>query len=114
MSTPAVIGFLILSGIMGKHVAVLIKNMNQFEKEGMNRKEAILCAEKKEMCPAAMTTAAIIGVAFPAATGIGAGMEVVQPAAAVLIGGLLYGMVMILTAVPCIFELFHKKRVRNE
>lgn len=114
MSTPAVIGFLILSGIMGKHVAVLIKNMNQFEKEGMNRKEAILCAEKKEMCPAAMTTAAIISVAFPAATGIGAGMEVVQPAATVLIGGLLYGMVMILTAVPCIFELFHKKRVRNE
>ena len=64
--------------------------MNQFEKEGMNRKESILCAEKKEMCPAAMTTAAIIGVAFPAATGIGAGMEVVQPAAAVLILSLIH------------------------
>ena len=43
------------------------------------------------------------------AVGVGMGSDMVQPMAVVTIGGLIYGTVLTLFVVPCIFDLFHRK-----
>lgn len=43
------------------------------------------------------------------ALGFGSGADMVQPMAIVTIGGLIYGTVLTLFVVPCIYSLFHKK-----
>ncbi len=44
------------------------------------------------------------------AIGFGMGADMVQPMAVVTIGGLIYGTILTLVVVPCIFDLFHKKK----
>lgn len=43
------------------------------------------------------------------ALGFGTGADMVQPMAVVTVGGLIYGTVLTLYVVPCIFDLFHGK-----
>ena len=43
------------------------------------------------------------------AIGVGMGADMARPIALVTIGGLLYGTVLTLFVVPCIYDLFHKK-----
>ena len=45
------------------------------------------------------------------------GADIVQPIAVVTIGGLIYGTILTLVVVPCIFDLFHRRekaRLREE
>ena len=62
----------------------------------------------------ALTT--ILGLSTMSA-GFGMGADMVQPMAVVTIGGLIYGTVLTLIVVPCIYDMFHKKekaRLREE
>ena len=42
--------------------------------------------------------------------GVGMGSDMVQPMAVVTIGGLIYGTLLTLFVVPCIFDLFHRRK----
>ncbi|MEF9940833.1 MAG: efflux RND transporter permease subunit [Lachnospiraceae bacterium] len=109
ISVIAMIGFVMLSGIIVNNGIVFIDYTNQLIEQGMENKDALVEAGKTRLRPIIMTAlTTILGLATMA-MGVGMGSDMVQPMAIVTIGGLLYGTVLTLFVVPCIFILFHKK-----
>ena len=75
----------------------------------MSKKEALITAGKTRLRPIVMTAITTILGLFTLAMGVGMGADMVQPMAVVTIGGLIYGTILTLVVVPCIFSLFHKR-----
>lgn len=109
VSVIAMIGFVMLSGIIVNNGIVFIDYTNQLIREGMKQEEALVEAGKTRLRPIVMTAlTTILGLSTMAA-GFGMGSDMVQPMAVVTIGGLIYGTVLTLVVVPCIFNLFHRR-----
>ena len=109
ISVISMIGFVMLSGIIVNNGIVLIDYTNQLIAGGMAQKEALVEAGKTRLRPIIMTALTTIFGLSTMALGAGMGSDMVQPMAVVTIGGLIYGTVLTLIVVPCIFDLFHKK-----
>ena len=109
VSVIAMIGFVMLSGIIVNNGIVFIDYMNQLIAGGMLKKEALVTAGKTRLRPIIMTALTTILGLFTLAMGVGMGADMVQPMAVVTIGGLIYGTILTLVVVPCIFSLFHKR-----
>lgn len=113
-SVIAMIGFVMLSGIIVNNGIVLIDYTNQLIDRGMSKTEALVEAGKTRMRPILMT--ALTTVLGLSTMGIGAGMgaDMVQPMAIVTIGGLLYGTLLTLFVIPCIYSLLIRRKTRGE
>lgn len=110
VSVIAMIGFVMLSGIIVNNGIVFIDYTNQLIEGGMEQREALVEAGKTRLRPIIMTAlTTILGLSTMAA-GVGMGSDMVQPMAVVTIGGLIYGTILTLVVVPCIFDLFHRRR----
>lgn len=109
VSVIAMIGFVMLSGIIVNNGIVFIDYTNQLIAGGMSKKEALITAGKTRLRPIVMTALTTILGLFTLAMGVGMGADMVQPMAVVTIGGLIYGTILTLVVVPCIFSLFHKR-----
>lgn len=109
VSVIAMIGFVMLSGIIVNNGIVFIDYTNQLIAGGMSKKEALITAGKTRLRPIVMTAITTILGLFTLAMGVGMGADMVQPMAVVTIGGLIYGTILTLVVVPCIFSLFHKR-----
>lgn len=109
VSVIAMIGFVMLSGIIVNNGIVFIDYTNQLIAGGMLKKEALFTAGKTRLRPIIMTALTTILGLFTLAMGVGMGADMVQPMAVVTIGGLIYGTILTLVVVPCIFSLFHKR-----
>lgn len=109
VSVIAMIGFVMLSGIIVNNGIVFIDYTNQLIAGGMSKKEALITAGKTRLRPIIMTALTTILGLFTLAMGVGMGADMVQPMAVVTIGGLIYGTILTLVVVPCIFSLFHKR-----
>lgn len=109
VSVIAMIGFVMLSGIIVNNGIVFIDYTNQLMAGGMPKKEALVTAGKTRLRPIVMTALTTILGLFTLAMGVGMGADMVQPMAVVTIGGLIYGTILTLVVVPCIFSLFHKR-----
>lgn len=109
VSVIAMIGFVMLSGIIVNNGIVFIDYTNQLIAGGMLKKEALVTAGKTRLRPIIMTVLTTILGLFTLAMGVGMGADMVQPMAVVTIGGLIYGTILTLVVVPCIFSLFHKR-----
>lgn len=109
VSVIAMIGFVMLSGIIVNNGIVFIDYTNQLIAEGMEKEEALVAAGKTRLRPIVMTALTTILGLFTMAVGVGMGSDMVQPMAVVTIGGLIYGTLLTLVVVPCIFDLFHKR-----
>lgn len=109
VSVIAMIGFVMLSGIIVNNGIVYIDYTNQLITEGMAIKEALVEAGKTRIRPIVMTALTTILGLFTMAAGVGMGSDMVQPMAVVTIGGLVYGTILTLVVVPCIFALFHRR-----
>ena len=109
VSVIAMIGFVMLSGIIVNNGIVFIDYTNQLIAGGMLKKEALVTAGKTRLRPIIMTALTTILGLFTLAMGVGMGADMVQPMAVVTIGGLIYGTILTLVVVPCIFSLFHKR-----
>lgn len=109
VSVIAMIGFVMLSGIIVNNGIVFIDYANQLIAAGKTQKEALVEAGKTRLRPIIMTALTTILGLSTLAIGFGMGADMVQPMAVVMIGGLIYGTVLTLIVVPCIFDLFHKK-----
>lgn len=110
VSVIAMIGFVMLSGIIVNNGIVFIDYSNQLIVGGMEQKEALVEAGKTRLRPIIMTALTTILGLSTMALGLGMGADMVQPMAIVTIGGLIYGTILTLVVVPCIFDLFHRKR----
>lgn len=114
VSVIAMIGFVMLSGIIVNNGIVLVDYINQLRKEGMEKKKAIIEAGKARLRPIVMTALTTILGLSTLAMGMGMGADMVQPMAVVTIGGLLYGTLLTLFVVPCIYDLLNRKKYKKD
>ena len=113
VSVIAMIGFVMLSGIIVNNGIVLVDYTNQLRAEGMEKRAALIQAGKDRLRPIIMTAlTTILGLSTMAA-GVGMGGDMVQPMAVVTIGGLIYGTLLTLFVVPCIYDLLNRKKYRK-
>lgn len=110
VSVIAMIGFVMLSGIIVNNGIVFIDYTNQLIEEGMEQREALAEAGKTRLRPIIMTALTTILGLLTMAFGVGMGSDMVQPMAVVTIGGLIYGTLLTLVVVPCIYDLFHRRK----
>ncbi len=103
LSLPAVIGILMLMGIVGKNGILLIDFMIEHRSAGMTRHEAIVEACKQRARPIIMTTLAMIAGMLPVIFGLGAGTEFRTPMALTVIGGLITSTGLSLLFIPVIY-----------
>lgn len=106
----AMIGFVMLAGIIVNNGIVLVDYMNQLRREGMDKKEAIVEAGKTRLRPVLMTALTTILAMSTMALGLGEGSEMMQPMAIVEVGGLVYGTLLTLFVVPCIYDAFNRNK----
>lgn len=110
VSVVAMIGFVMLAGIIVNNGIVMVDYINQLRKEGMDKKEAILESGKTRLRPILMTALTTILAMSTMAMGIGSGSEMMQPMAIVTVGGLVYGTLLTLIVVPCIYDAFTRNK----
>jgi multidrug efflux pump subunit AcrB len=113
VSVIALIGFVMLSGIIVNNGIVLVDYINQLRAQGMEKRKAIIQAGKTRMRPILMTALTTILGLSTMSLGIGMGSDMVQPMAVVTIGGLLYGTILTLFIVPCIYDIMNRKQYHS-
>jgi len=110
VSVIAVIGFVMLSGIIVNNGIVLIDYMNQLRADGMRKQEAILKAGKTRLRPVLMTALTTILAMSTMIFSSDMGAEMARPMAVVTVGGLLYGTLLTLFVIPCIYDWFSREK----
>lgn len=110
VSVIAMIGFVMLAGIIVNNGIVMVDFINQLRREGMEKKEAIIESGKTRLRPILMTALTTILSMSTMAVGLGSGSEMMQPMAIVTVGGMLYGTLLTLIVVPCIYDAFHRNK----
>jgi len=106
LGVPAMIGLLMLVGIVVTNAIVLIDLVNQKRDEGLPLREAIMEGARYRLRPILMTAAATIGALIPMPLGLtGGSVFISQPLALVVIGGLTTSTLLTLILVPVLYNL---------
>lgn len=113
VSIIAMLGFIMLSGIIVNNGIVLVDYTNQLRAGGMEKRAALIEAGKTRLRPILMTALTTILGLSTMAMGMGMGADMIQPMAVVAIGGLLYGTLLTLLVVPCIYDLLNRKEYHS-
>ena len=106
----ALIGVIMLAGIVVNNAIVLVDLINQLRAQGMERTAAILEAGSARLRPILMTSLTTALGLLPMALGIGEGAEVRTPMAITVIGGLLVSTLLTLVVIPVVYSLLDRKR----
>ena len=106
----AMLGFIMLAGLIVNNGIVLIDYINQARKTGASKHEAIISSGKTRVRPILMTVLTTVLAMLTTALGIGDGSDMMRPMAITLIGGLVYGTVLTLIVIPCIYDMFHREK----
>ena len=101
----AMIGIILLMGLVTKNSILLVDYTNQLRRRGLGVREAILEAGPVRLRPILMTTLAMIFGMIPVAAGVGAGSELRQPMGVAVIGGLITSTLLTLVIVPVVYSL---------
>lgn len=110
VSVIAMLGFIMLAGVIVNNGIVLIEYITQARQEGKLKHEAIVEAGIIRLRPILMTALTTILAMVPAALGFGEGAEMMQPMSITMVGGLVYGTVLTLIVIPCVYDLFTKEK----
>lgn len=110
ISIIAMLGFLVLAGIVVNNGIVFIDCVNQLVEDGMEKIEAIRLTGKLRLRPILMTALTTILGLLSMALGIGEGAEMTQALGIVAIGGLVYSTILTLFFVPVLYDLFYRKK----
>jgi len=103
VSMPAMMGFMLLSGVIVNNAILLIHFALEQMQAGMNKREAMLESIKIRTRPVLMTAFAVSVGMLPVAQGAAIGLERLAPLGAVAIGGLIVGTFMTLVFIPIVF-----------
>ena len=110
VSVIAMIGFVMLAGVIVNNGIVLVDYMNQLRREGMEKRDAVIEAGKTRLRPVLMTALTTILAMSTMAMGMGQGSEMMQSMAIVEVGGLVYGTLLTLFVVPCLYDAMHRNK----
>ena len=99
-----------LNFIIVNNGIVLVDFINQLRQTGMNKKDAIVESATARLRPILMTTLTTVISMSTLALGIGGGSAMMQPMAIVMIGGLIYGTLLTLVVVPCLYDIFNSNK----
>ncbi|MFF5962551.1 efflux RND transporter permease subunit [Streptomyces collinus] len=114
MGVPAMIGMLMLIGIVVTNAIVLIDLINQYRKQGHGVVEAVIEGGRHRLRPILMTALATIFALLPMALGItGEGGFIAQPLAVVVIGGLVTSTLLTLLLVPTLYAMLELRKERR-
>ena len=112
LSLVAMLGFLVLSGVVVNNGIVFIDSVNQMRIGGMSKRDALIETGRIRLRPILMTALTTILGMSTMALGTGMGAEMMQPMAIVTIGGLSYATLMTLFVVPVLYDLFNGKNMK--
>ena len=110
LSMIALMGFLILSGVVVNNGIVFIDYANQLRRAGMEKRRALIETGKARMRPIMMTALTTVLAMSVMAVSKGQGAEMGKGMAIVTIGGLLYATLMTLFIVPVLYDIFYRKK----
>ena len=105
ISVIAVIGAIMLAGIVVNNGIVLVDRINQLRQGGLVLADAVMRAGSERLRPILMTTATTVLGLAPMALGLGEGAELRAPLAVTVISGLLLATLLTLVVVPVIYTL---------
>jgi multidrug efflux pump len=113
LSVVALIGIVLLMGIVKKNAILMIDFALDAERErGLSPRDAILEASRLRFRPIMMTTLAAILGALPLAVESGVGSELRNPLGITLIGGLVVSQMLTLYSTPVIYLAMERLRAR--
>ncbi|MFI6488216.1 efflux RND transporter permease subunit [Streptomyces sp. NPDC050564] len=114
MGVPAMIGMLMLIGIVVTNAIVLIDLINQYRRQGYGTVEAVIEGGRHRLRPILMTALATIFALLPMALGVtGEGGFIAQPLAVVVIGGLITSTLLTLLLVPTLYTVIELRKERR-
>ncbi|MFE7772382.1 efflux RND transporter permease subunit [Streptomyces sp. NPDC057445] len=114
MGVPAMIGMLMLIGIVVTNAIVLIDLINQYRAQGLGVVEAVVEGGRHRLRPILMTALATIFALLPMALGVtGEGGFIAQPLAVVVIGGLVTSTLLTLLLVPTLYAVVELRKDRR-
>ena len=108
------IGLIMLVGIVVNNGIILVDYTNLLMNRGMKIKEACYKAGTSRLRPVLMTALTTIISMSTMAVGMGKGTEMSQPMAIVVVGGMIYGTMLTLVLVPCLYDAFNKEKDMTE
>ena len=114
LGVPALIGMLMLIGIVVTNAIVLIDLVNQYRKEGRSVEDSLISGARQRLRPILMTALATIFALTPMAIGLtGDSGFISQPLAIVVIGGLFSSTLLTLLLVPTLYWLVEGRKERK-
>jgi multidrug efflux pump subunit AcrB len=114
LGVPAMVGLLMLIGIVVTNAIVLIDLINQYRRRGEDLRSAIIDGARLRLRPIIMTACATIFALIPMALGFtGGGAFISGPLAIVVIGGLVSSTVLTLLLVPVLYSLVERRSERG-
>ncbi len=121
LSLFALLGLIMLMGLVVKNAILIIDFTNQLKAQGIYYKEALIKAGKERMRPILMTTLAMVFGMLPIALAKGTASEWKNGLAWVIIGGLLSSLILTVYLVPMVYyvvdrfkEKFARKTVQSK
>ena len=117
LSLFALLGLIMLMGLVTKNSILIVDFTNQLKAEGKHYKEALITAGKERMRPILMTTLSMAIGMLPIALASGTAAEWKNGLAWVIIGGLLSSLALTVYLVPMVYDVVdsvkEKLRVKN-
>jgi HAE1 family hydrophobic/amphiphilic exporter-1 len=109
INVVAMIGAVMLAGIVVNNAIVLIDAVNQRRRSGCAKTEALIAAGSDRLRPILMTSATTILGLLPMALGLGEGAELRAPLAITVIGGLAVATLLTLIVIPVVYSLVDRR-----
>ncbi len=110
VNVVALIGAVMLAGIVVNNAIVLVDAVNRLRREeGLSKHDALIEAGKNRLRPILMTSATTVFGLMPMALGLGEGAELRAPLAITVIGGLAVATFLTLIVIPVVYSLLDRK-----
>ncbi len=114
MSTIAMLGAILLVGIVVKNGIVLIDYINLLRERGVELYEAVITASRSRLRPILMTAMTTVLGMLPMALSTNEGSEIWAPMGITVIGGLLFSTIITLAIIPVVYVLMAKHGGRDK
>jgi HAE1 family hydrophobic/amphiphilic exporter-1 len=110
MNVFSMTGLVLLMGLVAKNSILLVDLTNQFRDQGMSVDEALKAAGPRRLRPILMTSFTIVLAMMVPMAGVGTGVELSQPLAFAVVGGMISSTGLTLIVVPAAYSLVERRR----